>query len=420
MSCMGQTDTETLFRLRALESLATRSLGRPIAIMPRLWRWGLWLCLCLFIGIVVYLMSAEYSRKARVRGWLVPRDGVVHIRHDRQGLVRQIHIASGDRVGRGEALLRVASDRTLGDGSSFSERISSALNVELGEVTAREDLVRQTAAIEVRAFEEKLASTDAELESLLDEREILLRRIGLAGDHVARLDAGRGSGAVAVSEFMNARDRLAELQQSAARLRQRITTLQRARDELLAGDRLASLDRAQSLSALSRERSRLERDAARNEADRVSVLTAPVEGEIATLNVNPGARFAPGQLLLSILPPGNFLVADVYVPSRAIGRVAVGQTASLSFDAFPSQYFGVARGSIDAIAGFVLLPEDVPSAFTVGEPVYKVQILLEETGAAHIGNLPLRAGMLLNADITLERRTLMQWLIGLLRQPVLT
>ncbi|HEY5642018.1 MAG TPA: HlyD family efflux transporter periplasmic adaptor subunit [Woeseiaceae bacterium] len=417
---MPRSETENLFRLEALRSFASRSLGRPIAFMPRVWRWGVWLCLCLLIGIVFYLQSAEYARKARVRGWLVPRDGVVHIRHDRQGLVTQIHVASGDSVRQGDMLLRVASDRTLEDGSSFAERVGAGLNAELSEVTAREELVRQTAAIEIRAFKEQLASTNAELESLFAERVILLRRIGLAEDRVARLDAGRRSGAVAVSEFMSARDGLAELQQSAERLRQRIATLQRGRDELVAVNGVTSLDRAQGMSALNRERSRLEQDAARNEADRVTILTAPVDGVVATLDVNPGARFAPGQLLLSILPPGNSLIAEVYVPSRAMGQVALGQAASLSFDAFPSQHFGVARGYVDSIAGFVLLPGDIPAAFVVGEPVYKVRILLAHSNGSRTDELPLRAGMLLNADIMLERRTLMQWLVGLLRQPVLT
>jgi membrane fusion protein len=52
----------------------------------------------------------------------------------------------------------------------------------------------------------------------------------------------------------------------------------------------------------------------------------------------------------------------------------------------------------------------------VKEPVYRVDVKLERQSVAALGNeIALRPGMLVNADILLERRTLLEWLF----EPVL-
>jgi membrane fusion protein len=52
----------------------------------------------------------------------------------------------------------------------------------------------------------------------------------------------------------------------------------------------------------------------------------------------------------------------------------------------------------------------------VKEAVYRVDVTLERQNVAALGQeVPLRPGMLVNADILLERRTLLEWLF----EPVL-
>ena len=50
------------------------------------------------------------------------------------------------------------------------------------------------------------------------------------------------------------------------------------------------------------------------------------------------------------------------------------------------------------------------------EPVYRVDVQLERQNVAALGQeFPLRPGMLVNADLLLEKRTLLEWLF----EPVL-
>jgi membrane fusion protein len=85
--------------------------------------------------------------------------------------------------------------------------------------------------------------------------------------------------------------------------------------------------------------------------------------------------------------------------------VAPGQEVILRYDAFPYQRYGVGRGVITEIAA-TASPErpDAP-------PAYRVKVRLQ-------GGEPfaLRPDMTLSASITLERRSLLDWLFAPLRE----
>jgi membrane fusion protein len=59
----------------------------------------------------------------------------------------------------------------------------------------------------------------------------------------------------------------------------------------------------------------------------------------------------------------------------------------------------------------VVLPNETSLPVVFQEPVYKVVVKLEHQGAAAYGaTVPLQSGMLLEADIMVDKRTLFEWL----------
>jgi membrane fusion protein len=117
------------------------------------------------------------------------------------------------------------------------------------------------------------------------------------------------------------------------------------------------------------------------------------------------------------LPHDLELVAEAYVPSRAIGFIQSGQAVRLMYDAFPQQKFGAFAGQIEHVSDFVLLPSDIPQTFPLREATYKIVIAIDYQ-AVDIGAIrtPLRPGMLLAAEIVLERRSFVDWLLEPLKQ----
>lgn len=75
-------------------------------------------------------------------------------------------------------------------------------------------------------------------------------------------------------------------------------------------------------------------------------LTAPVAGLVASRLVEVGQAVQPGQPMLSLLPEGSQLRAQLLVPSAAIGFVKKGDQVLLRYKAHPYQKFGSHIGRV--------------------------------------------------------------------------
>ncbi len=106
------------------------------------------------------------------------------------------------------------------------------------------------------------------------------------------------------------------------------------------------------------------------------------------------------------------LQAELFVPTRAVGFVRVGQDVRLLYDAFPYQNFGTYHGRIVRISQSILTGSELAAPVELREPAYKVTVALDRQDIDAYGQkLPLQADMLLRADIVLDRRPLVTWLL---------
>jgi membrane fusion protein len=145
-------------------------------------------------------------------------------------------------------------------------------------------------------------------------------------------------------------------------------------------------------------------------------LIARATGTITAMQARLGQPVDTVKPLMTIIPRGTQLQAELYVPSRAIGFVNEGQTVRLLYDAFPYTRFGPGFGTVVQRSSAVLMPEEVSAAVKVTEPVYRVTVELQGNFmSAYSPPVPLQSGMALTADIILEDRSF----IALLLDPLL-
>jgi membrane fusion protein len=117
-------------------------------------------------------------------------------------------------------------------------------------------------------------------------------------------------------------------------------------------------------------------------------------------------------LELEIIPAHSVLQAQLFIPARAAGFVRVGQRVRILYDAFPYQKFGTYGGRITEVSQTILTASDVSGPVALREPAYRVVAALDRPDIeTRERKIPLRPDMLLKADIILEKRTLMSWLI---------
>lgn len=146
------------------------------------------------------------------------------------------------------------------------------------------------------------------------------------------------------------------------------------------------------------------------EADGELLLRAPVTGLVANRLVEAGQAVQPGQPILSLLPQGSELRAQLLVPSSAVGFVKSGDRVLLRYQAYPYQKFGAHEGTVIRISRSALAGSQKDG--DAQQSLYRVLVSLDQQGVLAYGTMePLRPGMQLEADIMGERRKLYEWLL---------
>ena len=140
---------------------------------------------------------------------------------------------------------------------------------------------------------------------------------------------------------------------------------------------------AQSDAAnIAATRAQVAQQAAGNAGARSYALSAPIAGKVTALTMRSGQRVSPQTQVMTIIPEGATLRAELNVPSQAIGFIEVGQDVRLAIDAFPYQRFGTVTGKVRTVASSALT-QTTPAGAVIS--VYPVVVELDAFAISAFG-----------------------------------
>ncbi len=114
-------------------------------------------------------------------------------------------------------------------------------------------------------------------------------------------------------------------------------------------------------------------------------ITAPVDGVVMTRSVDPGDVVSPATELLS-LARLNDLTITVYIPEDSYGKIKLGQTATVTVDAFPGENFTASVAYISKQPEF--LPRTTQEVSASELTVYGVQLQLNDASGKIKSGMP--------------------------------
>lgn len=397
---------EPLFRREVIEARRRGWLG-SISLAQPLRSWLLALAMAAAaIAIGAFLVVGEYTRRSRVVGQLVPDLGLSTVTAPATGIVDRIMPREGERVLAGAPLVLVAVPRATQGGIDAHGSIAEGIERRRASLQATTE--SQLALLDARehGLRRQLEAMRGEAARLREQIDSRARQVGLARETLARYrdlhgrhylsDAQVAQQQQAVLELVSA---LEESQRQASTLQRERAGIEQALDEIPA-------QRATQAAASAGKQASLDRERVENAASGELLVEAPVAGLVASRLVEPGQAVQAGQPLLSLLPAGSRLQAQLLVPSRAVGFIAPGDRVLLRYQAFPYQKFGHHEGVVRRVSRSA-----VPTAAGQGsEPYYRVLVDIGRQSITAYGRQePLRPGMLLEADIMGEHRKLYEW-----------
>lgn len=396
-------------------------------------RWLLYVMALALIALVVWASVASIDEVTRGTGRVIPASQLQTLQSLDGGIVESILVREGERVERGELLMRIDPIRFL---SSFRENRAQAfaLQAEIARLealindapfTPSEELVsnaptivegeralysdlQQEMAQELAILRDQLSQRRNELRETRSQVETARRGLNLASQELSMIRPMLSTGAVSEVEVLRLEREVSsasgELEQASARVDQLQSavheaqaTIDQARSERI-NDWRAELSRARGeLSALDESSTGLENRVTTAE------LRSPVEGIVQRINVNTvGGVAQAGQDVIEIVPVDEQLLVEARIAPRDVAFLRPGQRAIIKLTAYDFSVYGGFEAELVNISPDTITDED-------GNTFYRVRVRSEEGAFAQ--ELTVIPGMTAQVDIVTGERTVMQYLL---------
>ncbi len=377
-------------------------------------------------------------------GRLVPRTLVKIVQPAEAGIVREILVEEGAHVLAGQPLVRLDAQLAEADARALRAELAQRelqlrrLDAELTDSplvahsgdphdafarafaqfranrAAYADLHEQEAATVARITQELRAALEVEtklrrtapIAQTMAERYAQLQREGFVSELFA---------------LERERDRIEKEQDLRAQehtvgaLRMSMTQAER-RLALVTSNYRQQLhaERAQVEAQIARTREELAKQLYRGELVELRAPQAGIVKDLATQTI--GAVVSPGAVMLTLVPHGEELQAEVMVRHEDAGFVHPGQRARVKIATYPFQKYGVLEGDVVRVsADAVDTPRDAADreARAASPSAYRARIaLVQRSLPFESATLPLMAGMLVSVEIRLGDRSVGEYLLA--------
>lgn len=401
-----------LYRMEVLAARQGEWLGSIRLQLPRFGWFFFGLGVFAAIAIVALLIGGQYTRHVRANGTLVPSEGSVLLTPSADGIVTRVLVREGDKVRAGQPLLEISGEKdsvALGDTHAA---IAAQLQIKRERLLSDLDEQKRLASVQQKDLDSRKALLKEQVARLDQQIGLQRQRADSAMALYQQWSKLGNTGVVSKLQLLQQHDaalqelaQVKDLEGQRLQLEQQAAQLQTQIDELPA---TASSKRNET----ERELADVAQASSQNAAQRAVSLRAPYDGTVANILVHPGQVVFAQQPLMTVLPVKAQLLAELWVPTEAVGFIAPGERVTIRYAAYPYQKFGQYSGQVREVSRSAMPAADVSRLLgeSIKEPRFRVQVALDSQSVLAYGRRePLKPGMTLKADVLLGQRRLIEW-----------
>ena len=323
---------------------------------------------------LAWLAFAKTDEVVVASGKLQPIGDVKTIQMPVGGVLETMLVKDGQRVTKGQVLLRLDNEATLD----------------------RQGSLRTT----ITAKQAQLRLKEVELARYLNlndtEQTVTRQNLVLETEILQRLEVLKAVGASAELQYLQQRNKVREVDGELSKLK-----VDRLRQVAIIEQALEQIKG--ELADLGSKLTELQVNI------RYQDVRSPVDGVVFDLKPTGPGFVAQGSEPVMKIVPFSALQAKVEIESSDIGFVRVGRPADISIDSFPATDFGVLLGTVKGIGSDALPPDERNQTYRFPATIaLDTQQLKLKSGKS----LPLQVGMSLTANIKLRKVTYLQLLLG--------
>ncbi|GAN69353.1 HlyD family secretion protein [Acetobacter orleanensis] len=413
-----------LFRPEALEARRQSWLGQVQASQPLSIRIAAWFTVALVVLAILYTIFGVYTRRVHATGLMMPPAGLITVNASAAGIIMKQHAEEGMRVKKGETLFVIDLEATSSSGPTQGH-VLAELTTQRALFEKQKAIRSADAPVEKQSMVTQIRYLQQQHEHIGHQLENDAHVLPVVESAVRRMQSAETAHLVTETQFQSQLYTYAQLLSSHAQFLQNYTDTEGKIADLTSKLIRYDSQLAHDLNDLDRQIAQIDQQIAEGEGHRTNVILAPDDGILTALRANPGQQVSAGTPLVTLLPTGHTLEAELYVSSASIGFIHEGEPVLLRYAAFPYQRFGLSRGHVREITRAPITATDTNStgqhaaptakdktqSQTPSQDVYRVRVLPDKQYVEAYGQRKdLEAGMEVEADIAIDSRRLYRWI----------
>jgi HlyD family secretion protein len=400
----------------------------------------------LIVSAALWATLSQIDRVVTARGKLITVDPLIVVQPLETAVIRTIEVGVGDFVRAGAVLATLDPTFTESQETAGRERLNSMraearrLEAEIYQkpfpTPEEQSLDPKYQALQLKVYDHRqaeyraaLAGSDAEVTRLkgsvstnrraqdgLEERLKVIGQVEGMREELYKLQAGSRLNLLTTQlDRLSLGDQLVEKKSQEMELLQQLAAAREQKERYLnnwlreAGERLTNVQ--QDIATATQQFASAERRRT------LVVLRAPADAVVLELGQRSiGSVAKEAEPLVTLVPRGNKIEAEVDVDSADVARLRVGDPARIKFDALPFQRHGTVSGVLRVITENSFAPDKnaaSPGEKPDGKPAFfRARVAL---GPLDLQNLPkdfrLIPGMTTTAEINIGKRTIISYVL---------
>lgn len=405
----------SLFRQQALEAASEKRLGEIHLATPLARKLYAATVFALLVACVGFVAFGSYTRRITASGEITSSTGVVELHAERSAVVSKVLVSAGDQVRKGQPILQFAVRHASGKLEDVDAELARSMDGQAELLAQQIDSLDLTLALQLNDANRRLELLQAQRLHLQNQADLVESQVQLTEARIRKFESLRSGQYISqfeldsrLQEGLGARVQLDSVRAQLTQVDAQISSARREIDAL-------PLQARREKDQLRNQLNQLDQSRIQARAKSEWQLLSPVDGVVVALPVKAGIAVKPGRLVTTLVPGGGKMQAVLLVPGSAAGLVQQSQRVLMRVEAFPYQQYGHFRGRIADIDRNPTTASDVQDIYGIPatQAAYLATVAMEERPIGNGGRrYELLPGMRFQADVMLERRRLIAWIVG--------
>lgn len=407
-----------IFRQEALNAQNRQLDGSVLLKLPHLYRTLVWLAVCFLLLLIVFFIYGEYTRRQPAIGQVLPESGVTRIWGQRAGVVLSVEVSEGDLVTQGQVLADIGTAKDMLGGDRLEEKQIDQIAETIANLEEAIAQQKQYHLAETEQLQRKTVQAERTVKKRKVELKLERRRLRLIQEEKRDLEKLQEKGYVSKVQLSGKRREELEARLGLERLGQSVEEAEDRQTDFIGQKALLTINHKMKMAEYDREMFQQQRLLVDLQGRQGYALIAPVAGRMAFVQKQVGQLIDMNEPFALIVPENAHYEVELIASSQAIGFLEQGQRVRLRYQAFPYQRYGLYTGRIRSVSAAGLGANEIRTGFALpNTPHYRVKVTLDKQFVTAGGRkVPLRSGMMVEADLVLDKLPVWYWLF----EPVLS